>query len=110
MELRRLARRNYVDMANEGENVRRRRRLENVNIGDDSNGQFEFYICPWCGARKFDCESSKFCCSGRGELVGLPEVPDDLWTLLTSNGEMSKEYRKNIRVYNNLFCFTSLGL
>ena len=42
-------------------------------------------------------------------LPSLKDSPEFLWHLLTSDDELSKHFRENIRAYNTLFSFTSIG-
>ena len=51
------------------------------------------------------------CCnSGRVELPPLDPPPPVIQNLLTGQDPISKEFRNNIRQYNNAFAFTSLGV
>ena len=42
-------------------------------------------------------------------LPSLKESPEFLWHLVTSDDELAKHFRENIRAYNMLFSFTSIG-
>lgn len=51
------------------------------------------------------------CCnSGRVHLPPLDPPPDTIRNLFAEQGPASKEFRTNIRQYNNAFAFTSLGV
>ncbi|KAL0369053.1 UNVERIFIED_CONTAM: hypothetical protein Scaly_1124200 [Sesamum calycinum] len=66
--------------------------------------------CTYCGAVKFEYESPTFCCdNGKVKLVHV-EVPDKLYELFTSKSKEAMAFRKNIRLFNCIFSFTSLGV
>ena len=70
--------------------------------------------CPDCNALLYTEEllKNKFsmCCKqGKVYLEPLPNPPETLRTLLTSSDDESRDFRHNIRAYNNSFAFTSLG-
>ncbi|KAL7324971.1 hypothetical protein PS15p_212327 [Mucor circinelloides] len=70
--------------------------------------------CPDCNALLYTEEllKNKFsmCCKqGKVYLEPLPNPPEALRTLLTSSDDESRDYRRNVRAYNNSFAFTSLG-
>ena len=78
-------------------------------------------VCQHCGALHWKAErltaSRKnnilfgICCnSGRVQLPPLDPPPDVIRTLFTGQDVVSKEFRSNIRQYNNAFAFTSLGV
>ncbi|KAJ9558517.1 hypothetical protein OSB04_013131 [Centaurea solstitialis] len=51
-----------------------------------------------------------FCClEGKIKLAYSP-IPEDLYELFTSQSEMGKLFRRNIRAYNTNFSFTSMGV
>ncbi|XP_021744629.1 uncharacterized protein LOC110710611 [Chenopodium quinoa] len=65
--------------------------------------------CSKCRARKFAFETAHFCC-GDGEVkIVANDDPAQLVRLLTSMDEDAKHFRQYIRLYNNMFAFTSLG-
>ncbi|CAG8462544.1 7406_t:CDS:2 [Gigaspora rosea] len=65
-------------------------------------------ICIHCEAKKFISEPNCFCCNdGKIKLVDT-EMPTVLKNLFTRTDEIGKDFRNNIRAYNNLFAFTSL--
>ncbi|XP_010497042.1 PREDICTED: uncharacterized protein LOC104774077, partial [Camelina sativa] len=50
------------------------------------------------------------CCGeGQVKLPFLQKTPELLVALLTNNDELSRHFRENIRAYNMIFSFTSLG-
>lgn len=62
--------------------------------------------CPHCSAKLFVDESDKFCCNaGIVNLEPHPQLPENLQNLYLSN----EAFRNNIRKYNQLFAFTSMG-
>ncbi|KAL2938245.1 Autophagic-related protein 16.1 [Bienertia sinuspersici] len=66
--------------------------------------------CPHCQALLFSCESSELCClSGK---VKIPEFPQSsaLLDLYSDQGEVGDHFRLNIRKYNHVFAFTSMGV
>lgn len=80
------------------------------------------YSCNACGALMWYAEtlrgsthgkngSFSLCCT-RGKIV-LPvfpkEPPSLLWNLYTNNHPKSKHFMENIRRYNTMFSFTSMG-
>ncbi|KAK4380836.1 hypothetical protein Sango_3026800 [Sesamum angolense] len=66
--------------------------------------------CTYCGAVKFEYESPTFCCdNGKVKLVHV-EVPDKLYELFTSKSKEAMAFRKNIRLFNCIFSFTSIGV
>lgn len=79
------------------------------------------YKCEHCGAimwygerieKKKKNKTPKFalCCGqGQVQLPLLKQSPQILKKLLTDNDEISKYYRENIRQFNMVFSFTSLG-
>ena len=78
-------------------------------------------VCQHCDALHWNAErlsmSTKTnvlfgtCCnSGRIQLPPLDPPPDAIQSLFTNQDPVSKEFRSNIRQYNNAFAFTSLGV
>ncbi|CAN1186335.1 ATP-dependent DNA helicase PIF1 [Linum perenne] len=78
-------------------------------------------ICPYCGASMWREESTAptrkhpqptfyLCCNG-GKVRVAPtrEPPQYLKQLMTSRDSTSRHFRENIRSYNGVFCFTSMG-
>lgn len=49
------------------------------------------------------------CMEGQVKLPFLKDSPKFMWWLLTSNDPLPKHFRENVRAYNMLFSFTSLG-
>ena len=49
------------------------------------------------------------CLNGKVKIPYLCDTPPLLATLLDGNNDICKEYRRNIRHYNNMFGFTSMG-
>lgn len=66
--------------------------------------------CVKCGAKKIQYEFPNFCCmNGKMTLKAL-EIPPELYNLFTSQCELGKMFRKNIRAYNTNFSFASTGV
>nr|GEW37624.1 hypothetical protein [Tanacetum cinerariifolium] len=66
--------------------------------------------CPLCGAKRIKFEFLTFCCmKGKTKLLSL-NIPEELFDLFTSQSELGKVFRHNIRAYNTNFSFTSMGV
>lgn len=77
--------------------------------------------CFFCGAKMWKYERTSeqqrlnalgfsICCGeGKVDLPLLRQTPEELLELLNGRDLESKNYRKNIRTYNNIFAFTSMG-
>ncbi|XP_072052195.1 uncharacterized protein [Arachis hypogaea] len=88
---------------------------EYLHMGD------AMYICEHCFAlfwyderinKSYNTDQPKFtmCCKGgQVQLPHLPEAPKVLYELLFNNNPKSKHFRDNIRSYNSMFQFTSMG-
>nr|XP_009804967.1 PREDICTED: uncharacterized protein LOC104250114 isoform X1 [Nicotiana sylvestris] len=66
--------------------------------------------CKYCGAKRFDYESAEFCCSNGSVKLTSYEMPYELLNLYLGNTEECEHFRTYIRLYNNMFAFTSLGV
>ncbi|XP_042499693.1 uncharacterized protein LOC122077857 [Macadamia integrifolia] len=66
--------------------------------------------CTHCGAKKFEYEPPSFCCCNGNVVLASTTVPDELYTLFTSQTSEAIEFRRYIRAYNSIFSFTSLGV
>ncbi|XP_074265614.1 uncharacterized protein LOC141588056 [Silene latifolia] len=103
--------------------------IPSVNRIEQSSDTWEGY---WdCGDAEYECEKChalmwfderkdkrrgtrrpKFslCCSdGKVELAFLQQPPELIKSLLTGQHRFSNHYRENIRAYNSMFSFTSMG-
>lgn len=79
------------------------------------------WTCPHCGAimwygerinRRRNTRTPSFTlCCGQGQVVLplLKEPPEVLKKLMTGDDKLSKHFQKNLRAYNMVFSFTSLG-
>nr|XP_025617318.1 uncharacterized protein LOC112709653 [Arachis hypogaea] len=88
---------------------------EYVNIG------YAMYECEHCNAlywyaersnKSYNTTDPKFtlCCKGgKVQLPQLQQAPRVLYDLLFNNTPKSKHFRDNIRAYNSMFQFTSMG-
>ncbi|GJR86895.1 putative reverse transcriptase domain-containing protein [Tanacetum coccineum] len=66
--------------------------------------------CVICGAKKIQYEFPTFCCmNGKTTLQPL-DIPPKLYNLFTSQCQLGKMFRKNIRAYNTNFSFASMGV
>ncbi|XP_072073101.1 uncharacterized protein [Arachis hypogaea] len=80
-----------------------------------------FYECEHCNAlfwyderanKSYNSTEPKFklCCNGgKLQVPQLQEAPKVLYELLFNNSTKSKHFRDNIRSYNGMFQFTSMG-
>ncbi|XP_074313490.1 uncharacterized protein LOC141648664 [Silene latifolia] len=66
-------------------------------------------VCQKCGAKKFEYESKGLCCCDGDVDQVSNEYPEALLQLFTARDEMSLQFQKYSRLYNNVFAFTSLG-
>jgi len=68
-------------------------------------------ICNHCYALKWQNETKGFCCSnGQVLIASLSPAPQYLHALLTTNDPNTDEpYVNQIRAYNQILAFTSLG-
>ncbi|KAG7572528.1 Nucleic acid-binding OB-fold [Arabidopsis suecica] len=79
------------------------------------------YSCSYCGAIMWYGERinrhkkvrkpifTQCCLQGSVKLPFLHNQPELLFALLTNDDDMSRHFRENIRAYNMIFSFTSLG-
>ncbi|CAG8839062.1 6639_t:CDS:2, partial [Gigaspora margarita] len=67
-------------------------------------------ICVYCEAKKFKGESSGFCCNNGNVKLADTEAPVALQDLFVRMDEIGYDFCNNIRAYNNLFAFTSMGI
>ena len=92
--------------------------VERLNIGRMSR------ICQYCNARLWTWEGKNglrtgqnaatvqftLCCrEGKVRLPPIPNPPNYLWRLLTEDTKNAKDFRTNIRLYNNALSFSSQG-
>ncbi|KAM3305691.1 hypothetical protein P3S67_012558 [Capsicum chacoense] len=97
-------------VANKG---RRSRVFRYCNITDLPNNPFKLEIvpnCKFCKVKRFQYESPGFCCANGSVKLIHYELPVELVNLYLGNSEESKHFRTYIRMYNNMFAFTSLGV
>ena len=89
--------------------------VESVVEGDEiENNRHKFgrmqKRCEKCNAFKWEKETKGFCClDGQVTLAPLQEAPTTLYDFLTSNDPTNSPYVDNIRAYNSVLAFTSLG-
>ncbi|GJY24200.1 hypothetical protein Tco_0397858 [Tanacetum coccineum] len=66
--------------------------------------------CVICRAKKIQYEFLTFCCmNGKMSLQPL-DIPPELYNLFTSQCQLGKMFRKNIRAYKTNFSFASMGV
>ena len=61
--------------------------------------------CQWCGAFKFPSDQKGQCCNSGKVSINLREPPTELQELIMHD----KDFRQNIRHYNNALAFASLS-
>ncbi|KAG5525404.1 hypothetical protein RHGRI_031907 [Rhododendron griersonianum] len=67
-------------------------------------------MCQHCGARLFHRETTELCCkSGKTKLPSIT-APVELIELFSEQTSDGRHFRKNIRAYNHVFSFTSMGV
>ncbi|KAK9148009.1 hypothetical protein Scep_006766 [Stephania cephalantha] len=66
--------------------------------------------CSYCGARLFVHETLDLCCSNGKINLPTPENPQELINIFLDQTDEGKHFRENIRSYNHVFCFTSIGV
>ncbi|KAL3810377.1 hypothetical protein ACJIZ3_000027 [Penstemon smallii] len=67
-------------------------------------------ICRHCRAMLFRGETKNFCCKGGKILLPEVPVPAELLRLFTDESAEGRIFRQNIRAYNHIFSFTSMGV
>lgn len=66
--------------------------------------------CIYCGAKRLKFEFPSFCCmKGKTKLAYSP-IPEELYSLFSSQSELGEMFRHNLRAYNTNFSFTSMGV
>lgn len=67
--------------------------------------------CYFCRAFRFYHETIGFCCANGQVKLAETVKCDVMWSLfIDATSEMSMEFRRRSRTYNNAFAFTSLGM
>ncbi|XP_048551207.1 uncharacterized protein LOC125530835 isoform X1 [Triticum urartu] len=66
--------------------------------------------CNHCGAKRFQYETSGFCCRSGKINLAHSEPPLELQMLYTSSDPNAVHFRENIRYFNGHFSFTTLGV
>ncbi|CAI9284569.1 unnamed protein product [Lactuca saligna] len=66
--------------------------------------------CVHCRAKRFQFEFPSFCCMSGNTKLAFSDIHEELRNLYTSNSELSKMFRHNIRAYNTDFSFASMGV
>lgn len=67
-------------------------------------------FCRHCHAKLFYKESKNLCCNnGKVIIPGIP-TPPELFDLFTQQGSQGRHFRQNVRAYNHVFSFTSMGV
>ncbi|GAA0158040.1 hypothetical protein LIER_15165 [Lithospermum erythrorhizon] len=66
--------------------------------------------CAYCGAYKFYKETTHFCCSSGQVSIATHILPEYLVSLLTEQGDDSKDFHTMLCTYNNHFAYSSMGI
>ncbi|KAL6143230.1 hypothetical protein ACLB2K_053925 [Fragaria x ananassa] len=66
--------------------------------------------CPYCNARLFHHETSNMCCLNGKIVLPLIPSPPEMMQLFSDQTDVGRKFRQNIRAYNNVFAFTSMGV
>ncbi|XP_044354828.1 uncharacterized protein [Triticum aestivum] len=66
--------------------------------------------CNHCGAKRFQYETSGFCCRSGKINLAHSEPPLELQMLYKSSDPNAVHFRENIRYFNGHFSFTTLGV
>ena len=66
-------------------------------------------LCPHCKARNLPNESETGCCNGGKVKFDLPKPHPLIRSLLSGISQKVKNFRKNIRYYNNALTLASMG-
>lgn len=59
--------------------------------------------------RSKDVDFSICCLKGKIQLPFLEKPPELLFNLMSGEDGRSRHFKQNLRAYNNMFCFTSMG-
>ena len=65
--------------------------------------------CKYCKARKFKYESNGFYCQNGRVRIAANSAPKEFVTLLTADDDDVIHFRQYVRLYNDLFTFSSIG-
>lgn len=69
------------------------------------------FLCPYCGAYKFEEEVPGMCCSnGKVELQLLEVPPEPLMEYISGETEISRHFLNNVSKYNACVNMTSFGV
>ncbi|XP_004308375.1 PREDICTED: uncharacterized protein LOC101294118 [Fragaria vesca subsp. vesca] len=99
--------------------VRRiRRAIVNYNCGRDWHEGYGVPVlrlpslrtCPYCNAWLFHHETSNMCCLNGKIVLPLIPSPPEMMQLFSDQTDVGRKFRQNIRAYNNVFAFTSMGV
>lgn len=66
--------------------------------------------CQHCNARLFSHETSHICCLNGKTKLPLITSPPEMFHLFCDQTAVGRHFRQNIRSYNHIFTFTSLGV
>ncbi|XP_050374857.1 uncharacterized protein LOC126792486 [Argentina anserina] len=66
--------------------------------------------CPHCYARLFHHESKDMCCKNGRTILPPIQSPLEMIELFSANTPQGSHFRQNVRAYNHVFAFTSMGV
>nr|XP_016495795.1 PREDICTED: uncharacterized protein LOC107814837 [Nicotiana tabacum] len=90
---------------------RKSRKFGCWNINEFPNSSFTLKHvsnCQFCRAKRFEYELPRFCCDNGSVKLIHYGLPTELLNLYLRNSEESEHFRTYVRMYNNMFAFTSL--
>ncbi|XP_022041580.1 uncharacterized protein LOC110944175 [Helianthus annuus] len=70
----------------------------------------EMTPCPRCAAKRFPFEFPTFCCMEGKTVLAHTDIPEQLHHLYTTQEDIGRVFRENIRAYNTNFSFASMGV
>ncbi|XP_062014501.1 uncharacterized protein LOC133731040 [Rosa rugosa] len=66
--------------------------------------------CPYCHARLFHHETKDMCCLNGKTVIPPIQSPPEMVELFSAETPQGAHFRQNIRAYNHVFSFTSMGV
>ncbi|XP_024190810.1 uncharacterized protein LOC112194807 isoform X4 [Rosa chinensis] len=110
---------NHEERRNNIHQVRRMRRARiNNNSARDFHEEMGVHdcqlpplkTCPYCNALLFNRETFSLCCLKGNIVLPLIQSPPEMVHLFSDQTDEGRKFRQNIRAYNNVFAFTSMGV
>ncbi|KAL7169860.1 hypothetical protein ACSBR2_034825 [Camellia fascicularis] len=66
--------------------------------------------CRHCNAKLFHRETSSMCCNNRTIILPPVTAPNEMIDIFSDQTVEGRRFRQNIRAYNHVFSFTSIGV